>query len=259
MSLQRPRPPFSIAMIVATLLIASGAGCHRPSLFVCDAFRLPGEPSTLEARFTECAMRREKRADMPQTAVAGLNVRFYVQNELLGEAKTDENGIARVNCDLPDDATHFRAEAISPRGEKLAMEALIFGFPRGRTLLVCDIDETVSATHYRDLFFADDDLRSQPIDEAAAVLRDLAPRYGLVYLTARPGFLLEKTKRWLKRHEFPPAPIITTSSLTQNLRLDRYKAGRIEYLMALWVQWASGSATPDPIPRRTPCAPCCPC
>src|SRR5690606_27485732 len=86
MSLQRPRPPFSIAMIVATLLIASGAGCHRPSLFVCDAFRLPGEPSTLEARFTECAMRREKRADMPQTAVAGLNVRFYVQNELLGEA-----------------------------------------------------------------------------------------------------------------------------------------------------------------------------
>jgi hypothetical protein len=153
-----------------------------------------------------------------------------MHEQKLGEALTDAKGIARLMTPLPSGTTHYRAEA-GIGNVKVSDEGLVFPFPAGRTVIVCDIDETVSMTHYRELVFdSRDDMWSKPFKDAAATLTELSGRFGLVYLTARPYFLLEKTKRWLLANGFPACPVITTPSVNQSLGVQAFKAERIGHL-----------------------------
>lgn len=201
----------------------TAAGCQRATLSVSDAFIMQGMKTRLEARVERIA------GSNRMTGVTGLPVRFFVHEQFLGEAKTDGMGAAACTCDLPADATHYRAEA-RLGNELLKMDGLVFAFPRDRTVIVCDIDETISMTHYRELVFDREDMASRPLPDAAATLNELAGRFGLVYLTARPGFLLEKTKRWLETNGFPRAAVITTPSLAQSIAVQGFKAQRIAHL-----------------------------
>lgn len=185
------------------------------------------KPTTLEARV-------ERHTSPVKTAPAvGVPVRFYLHEEKLGEALTDAKGMARLMHPLPMGTTHYRAEA-GMGSEKAVDDALVFPFPSGRTVIVCDIDETVSMTHFRELVFdKGDDIWSKPFADAGATLTELSERFGLVFLTARPYFLLEKTKRWLQKNDFPTVPVITTPSLSQSLGVQEFKAERIEHLQKI--------------------------
>lgn len=208
---------------IAMMLVAAlAAGCQQTMLTVSDAFCTPDQKSALEARL-------ERTARGGMAGIAGVPITFYFHDQRLGEAVTDDMGVARLTCELPADSTHFRAEA-RHAGDPLKGEGLVFRFPPGRMVIVCDIDGTVSMTHYRELVFDEHDMASRPFDDAAAVLTKLNERFGLVYLTARPGFLLEKSKRWLEANGFPRAPVITTPGLAQSIGVQKFKAERIAHL-----------------------------
>ena len=206
------------------LFILVLTGCHQVHITVNDTFCMGEKPTTLEARI-------EQHTSPTKTGPApGVPVRFFMHEQKLGEALTDAKGIARLMTPLPSGTTHYRAEA-GIGNVKVSDEGLVFPFPAGRTVIVCDIDETVSMTHYRELVFdSRDDMWSKPFKDAAATLTELSGRFGLVYLTARPYFLLEKTKRWLLANGFPACPVITTPSVNQSLGVQAFKAERIGHL-----------------------------
>lgn len=215
-------------------------GCQSPVMCVSDAFMMSGMKTNLDARL------ESRGKDGRMAGIPGARVKFFMHDQPLGEAITDGTGVAKLMCDLPGDSTHYRAE-VKVGDSLLVKEGLVFGFPRGRTLLVCDIDETISMTHYRELVFDEDDMASTAFQDAAATLTKLNGRFGLVYLTARPAFLLEKTKRWIEKNGFPRAPVITTPSLFQSIGVQRFKAERIAHLMNVLgvVGIGIGNATTD--------------
>ncbi|MBI5765528.1 MAG: hypothetical protein HZA51_18620 [Planctomycetes bacterium] len=217
----------NVAYYLIVLSVIPTIGCHRYHLTVDDVFRPTAGPCVLAAHIEAHAQSGRR------TPYSGAMVRFFNHDQLVGQARTDSDGVAALSISLPEDVTHYRAEA-DVQGERCTMEGLLFSFPRDRTVIVCDIDGTISMTHYRELVLdSRDDMWSKPFPDSAEVLTELSARFGLVYLTARPGFLLEKTKRWLRANGFPVAPVVTTPGLAQSLGVEKFKSGRIMYFKRL--------------------------
>lgn len=211
-------------MILSSMfLLLVLAGCQRAGMFASDAYIVPDGKVMLSANVLRGASTKDCRG------VPGVPVRFYHGDELLGEAITAECGTARLTVELPPTARYFRSEA-SLGEDRLRAEGSIFtGNPR-RTVIVCDIDGTISATHYRELVFDNEDMASQPLPGSAETLDKLREHYGLIYLTARPGFLRAKTQRWLDANGFPKAPLIGSTGLRQSVTPEKFKSETIARL-----------------------------
>lgn len=200
--------------------------CHEPCICVSDGVAISGSQSILSAVVDQ------HDADGRPTGIPAVPVRFYSDDKLLGEVITDETGAARLTCELPPGTTRFQTHATVGRA-KITGEGHVFGWPKERTVIICDIDGTISNTHYRELVFDKADNASWPLDDAAEVLNRLAERYGLIYLTARPAFLKEKTRHWLDTHGFPRAPLVSAPSLSRSISPQKYKAEQIHRLQAV--------------------------
>lgn len=212
-----------ILNLCAAAAVAVLAGCQPAILTASDAFTMPGNPAML-------AVKLEHKRPGDMHGLGGVPVRFYHHQQALGRAVTDEAGQAMFACELPADAGEFRAEASLGR-DVLAAEGRLFGWSSGRTAIVCDIDETVSQTDYGSLLSGEmTDMGSAPFPHSAEVLHELAGRFDLIYLTARPGSLRDKTHAWLEEHGFPHAPLITAPSVREVVLAQGFKARMIERL-----------------------------
>lgn len=208
---------------LAVFAVASVPGCQPALMTASDAFHTPGRRSVLMVKL-------EHRRPGDAHGLAGVPVRYFSHNQPLGEAATDATGQAALTCELPTATAEFRAEA-TVAGVTLASDGRVFGHSPERTTLVCDIDETVSKTDYGALLSrAMDDAGSTPYPHAAEVLRELSTRFDLIYLTARPGSLRDKTHAWLERHGFPHAPLITAPSVREVVLVQGFKAATIARL-----------------------------
>ncbi len=211
-----------ILMAAAVLLLP---GCQAARLAVSDSYMMRGAESLLLARV-------EQRRIGDNPGLPRQPVRFFAGERLLGESRTDAAGEARLMCTLPDGTTEFRVEV--PLGdETLAATGLVFNWSPDRTVVFCDIDGTISETDFSTLVFGDaDEDESEPFPHAAETLHELTTRFELIYLTARPVTLRDKTQRWLARHGFPPAPLITTPRRRDVLRAQGYKMEVIREIQA---------------------------
>lgn len=214
---------YALLMVVAAAALLPG--CQTAKLAVSDSYMMRGAESLLLAR-----VERRQIGDNP--GLPRQTVRFFAGEKLLGEARTDAAGEARLMCTLPDGTTEFRVEV--PIGdETLAASGLVFNWSPDRTVIFCDIDGTISETDFSTLVFGDaDEDESRPFPHAAETLRELTKRFELIYLTARPVTLRDKTRRWLAQHGFPPAPLITTPRRRDVLRAQGYKMEVIREIQA---------------------------
>lgn len=208
---------------LACAAVALPAGCQKPCICVSDGVTTPAGDVVLSASV-------DRHPDPDRTVgIPGVDVTFFHKDRPLGAARTDALGQARLTCVLPPGVTRFRTEA-RVGDETVSGEGEVFAWPPGRTVIICDIDGTISNTHYRELVFDADDRASKPIADSAQVLTELSRRFGLIYLTARPAFLREKTRRWLDAHGFPPAPLISAPTLSQSITPQTFKAMKIHEL-----------------------------
>lgn len=211
----------TIALLAAGALVCGG--CRSASFTANDSFIHAGEPSLLSAR-----LEHNRLGDVH--GLANLPVNFFVDDRLVGTARTDAMGDAVLMSELPAGTTCFIARA-EAGGKPLESRGTVFGCAPGRTMIVCDVDETISMTDYRALLAGGEtDMGSTPFPGAAAALTRLRERYELVYLTARPAFLHEKTRRWLREHGFPPAALITAPTLRETWSVQKFKAATIARL-----------------------------
>ncbi len=212
---------------ILVCLTASLPGCKPPILSVDDAVTL-GDKLRIVAYVEKepvLGLRRD---------VEKVRVDFYLNGASVGDDKTDGDGRADVKCRLPNESvSSFEARAVVD-GVELRAQGAIHRWTRDRTIIAVDIDETISKTEYRPLILEDRDKKSDPVHDSRKTLRKLSADYHIVYVTARPRFLLDKTRRWLSDEKFPRGPVVTARGLRQWMRPRQHKTRALEDLRDDW-------------------------
>ena len=92
-----------------------------------------------------------------------------------------------------------------------------------RTTIVVDVDDTLCTTDYNCVLWGIGSDGSEPLMNAARVLRELATKYDILYLTARPASTSHRTERWLKKYNFPSGPIMGSKNIIDFLGQTSFK------------------------------------
>lgn len=106
--------------------------------------------------------------------------------------------------------------------------------PSGRTVVVVDVDETLSDTDYFHLLLRTGHEDSEPLRGASATLNQLARDFEIVYLTSRPTYLLSDTREWLHKNKFPEGPVYTADEVAELVSQRRYKTRYMADLLKLY-------------------------
>lgn len=192
---------------------AAIAGCGSPVITADDVVVAPGQAG----QFVVSLDRQFGKA-----SVVGAEVEVLVNGKPVGTATTDSNGVAVVAAPVDGSASSYVVRARA--GNEMAQgQGRIFNWNGGRTAVAIDVDDTISATDYGSLFLTDIDSTSPPLDHSPSAVRAMASHYDIVYLSARPRWLHEKTKVWLEQHGFPPGPILHASRFEACFHQERYK------------------------------------
>ncbi len=212
---------------LAAVALVMAAGCGRPMLTVSDAIVIGGCQTPIDAY----AEHVSPLGDLDQ--LLGVPVTFSAGGKDLGTSLTDRRGFARHCCHLHEHVDEVEARATID-GQMVAARGRVFEWKPDRPIIVCDIDETISATNYGTLLDDhEEDTGSLPLDGAAQTLRRLSERFHIIYMTARPRPLFEKTKRWVRRHGFPDAPIVTAPTLAEAIGVEKFKGQAIAEYQAV--------------------------
>lgn len=175
-------------------------GAEKGYLFTAyDAVCLPGEPVELRARL---------QAGDLLSAQSGYVVRFLRDGKIFKAAETDGDGVAAVTF-TPAAAGDVRfAVEVSPNGfpdEPPSPVALLVACRAADTpLMVVDLDKTLVASGFQDVLIGE----PRPMPESPRVMKRLAGRYSVVYLTHRPDYFGPKSKAWLRAHAYPAGPLL---------------------------------------------------
>lgn len=192
---------------LACLIACSGCGTERELLgsegryvFVAfDQLALPGEAVELRARIQAGDLLRP---------VEGAVVRFVRNGRLYRAAETDDGGVAAVTFRTDEPGDHgFVAEA-APNGLSAAppapREFVVACRRADEAMVVVDLDKTLVASGFEQVLIGD----PEPMVDSVRVMKRLAGRYEIVYLTHRPDYFGPKSKSWLNEQGFPEAPLL---------------------------------------------------
>jgi hypothetical protein len=212
------RPWCALAPLAAMLL----AACATPLLAVEDVMMFE------DGRTRFVAFVEQERGWMLR-GVSDVDVHFIVDGQEVATARSDERGFAVVVADVSGKPEKFEAAATLD-GQSFRSQGNLVHWRSDRVIVACDIDSTISETSLQALFFEDTDQESEPIAGSPETLHEIARDYEIMYLTARPRFTLEKTRRWLESHGYPRAPVITSLTVGDALAHTRYKTRAIRSL-----------------------------
>ena len=201
-------PAASISMAVAL-----STGCGAPSVGADDVVVVPGQEAVFCASVDNSFMNQ---------AMPGTKVEFYVGRDKLGEGTTDSVGLVSVRKPLPGQSRNWEARALV-NGSTVVSRGQVFHWGLDKTVVAVDVDETISRTTYSNLFFTQFDTTSQPVEHSAAALKAMNGDYYICYISARPRWLHNKTKRWLSDHGFPAGPVLHAEKFEACLKQEEYK------------------------------------
>lgn len=161
-------------------------------------------------------------------------VRFFLGDHQLGSSNSGEEGMAVLECAIPDDSSlEFRAEA-TYSGEVMRGTARLFRWKPDKVIICVDIDDTISRTDLDDVFFDEEDEDSRPLRQSPETLQNLAEDYEILYLTARNSSLIDLTRKWLAQHGFPAAPVVVSHRKRDLLQQAEYKERILRALQKTW-------------------------
>ncbi|MEE8143311.1 MAG: phosphatase domain-containing protein [Planctomycetota bacterium] len=214
-----------------------------------DSIAAPGEKITLAAK---------AELDVPGRANPdrkGISLRFRISlgsglpvQELHGI--TDGEGIARVEIKAPEKPGTYFFEII-PQGSPSPVKTSrippkLVVLTQDSPILVCDIDDTITAGGGWKMLISSGNL--DPLPGAPEELRHLASQYRLVYLTARDEALLNDTRDWLAKLDFPAAPVICRDwQLGKISKAGEFKAKVLKSLKQRFpnILWGIGNSSGD--------------
>ena len=203
-----------------------------PVLLAFDALVEPG---------TEVELQASLRTGLRLEGIAGKRLQLLRGEELLAEARTDEDGNAAVPWKVPDEpGDYFFAVRVHPDDQPPRpapdAELLVAARPADSKLIITDLDKTVVASGFFRVLVGG----AQPMPGAAAVLQRLAPDHTIVYLTHRPDVFGPTSKRWLGDNGFPRGPLLTSTLSGFVSGSGRYKTDRLGALRATFKTIVAG-------------------
>ena len=162
-----------------------------------DAVCTPGEPTPVRVRLSNSGL---------FGSVEGRVIRFYRHGSLHGQAKTNRAGMAWVPFS-PQRAgdTRFEAECVALKQSPIRVDMLIRCRPADAPIAVVDIDRTLTAPGREPIGGSG----AQAEASAVSVLTRLAGQYAVIYVTRRADHLAAGSTAWLRRHGYPPGPVLT--------------------------------------------------
>lgn len=165
----------------------------------------------------------------------GSNIVFKTQDRMIASALTSAAGCAETSAAFsPGSATRLDAFA-DVLGTKYHGSASIYEWSDQRTIVVVDIDRTIARTDFDHLVLGEGpDERSTPLAGSRRAMETLARDCHFIYVTARPRFLLEKTRLWLEDEEFPPGPVIASPGLREAIHRTEYKLEVLAQFRKSW-------------------------
>lgn len=205
------------------------SGCGRTVLTADDMVYLPGRDTIFVAQV------EEESPFLVRDGVENESVAFWLDGKTVGQARTDGEGRAQLvrRVDVSPEVTRYTAR-IQTATQTLRVDRPIHRWDPDKVIIVVDVDHTLSRTDFETLLTEPIDTKSEPYEGARQVLATLAERYELLYLTARPRFLLDKTRQWLGGHDFPDAPLVTTRSVGALLEQAEKKRDMLQRRKELW-------------------------
>jgi hypothetical protein len=167
----------------------------------------------------------------------------------IGTARTDRDG--RIHGSAGALALGSHRLRVTVIGDGTSTELAVVVVPRGQSVFVSDVDGTLTESETAELPALFERKLPDVHRSAAEVFRKLAGR-GLVpvYLTARPDWLLARTRRLLATNEFPPGVVITERSTSGRFGSGAaaFKKRELESLVAngrTRIEWAFGNMPSD--------------
>lgn len=213
-------------LMIATALPSPARG--EQILSLQDSIIGPGRHARLVAYLT-----RESLFGIPKD-IEHTTVTFFAGCHTLGTANTGEAGMAILECPIPSDVPdEIRAEA-TYSGNRMEGAARLFHWTDRKIAVCIDIDDTISRTDLDDVLLDEEDDDSKPLRHSRETLQYLSEDYHIFYLTARPSFLLEKTRNWLSSRGFPAAPVIVSHRKRDLLQQAEYKERMLRTLQKDW-------------------------
>lgn len=243
----------STSKLVAKL----GAPHHR----VRDMLFAVGEKQRLHAKLAYGANDKD---------IHGEPVELFVQRacgqpfERLGEATTTEDGEhatvdgvddngGRVYFDVPAGKElgpgRHRVRAVVA-GDGTFADGFVDVVPKGTPIVVSDVDGTLTSSELVEAVDFVTNTIPETHEGAPEAMQALAKKgYRMLYLTARPELLTERTRAFIAKRGFPPGLVRTSSSSTGQLGsgATSYKRTELELIAAqgLVTSFGFGNKTSD--------------
>lgn len=212
------------ALLCACGLLLAESGCARPALIADDAVVLDGRTAPLNA-YTGHLSLFDLHDDIYSASVA-----FEVGERRVGEDLVDDAGHAFVLFDdFPGAPASFQARS-KVLGQHLGSAGRIFRWRTDRVILAIDLDYCIVQTNYVRLLFGKHIPVSPPFADSREVLTDLSKDYQILYLTARPRSMTERTRQWLDHYGFPPGPLVVSDHFADVLHQLEWKRDTLKRL-----------------------------
>ncbi|MBN2211184.1 MAG: hypothetical protein JW709_07285 [Sedimentisphaerales bacterium] len=170
-----------------------------------DALAHPNEPVELTCRLQKSKNLRD---------LEGVTLAYYVNEELLGTAQTDDEGVALLSWQPPGIGDYSVLARIVDSGkydkELLQVsDASLFiriRSPEAR-FVVIDLDHTLVDSSFLRVLAGG----GTPMIGSRDVTARIAAGYDIIYLTHRPDLMTRTSKGWLQRYGYPPGPVLVST------------------------------------------------
>lgn len=232
---------FSPNSLVVSKAFVRGAGrMHGPAERWTGATDAPSAMSEQDpgrrVRLTAHVERR--RWLLTVRRLAGVPVEFQSNGRLLGTAVTDEQGRATLSHEFGSGNRGYSARVVYDNIE-FTSDGGVFVWPTDHPVIVIDLDETLVMSRYVDIVLRRQD-PSQPMPNARKAVRCLAQQFGIIYLSSRARLFRNMTQNWLRRHGFPPGPILHTRDIFAIFHQRKAKTRMVQELKKRGVHVVAG-------------------
>jgi hypothetical protein len=220
------RTTYAALTLLPLILPSTGLAIETTGL---DAITTPGQPVEVRAKF-------ERSFWLFKPDIKRKPVTFRVDGETL-RGITDRDGVASATVTRAAVGVYPIVAALDGKPGAPARGGRLWVLDPARPVAVVDIDGTLSDLN--DLLVPFFGARAKAFPGSPELLRELATRYQIVYLTARDDVHDARTRAFLARHAFPDGPIIyddlgfTTRAELRQLAKSNHGAFKLGQLHAL--------------------------
>ena len=102
---------------------------------------------------------------------------------------------------------------------------------------ICDTRPRHPLIGTSDFYRHEEMLRDRVVPGSVQCLQELAQRYEIVYIGARPGFTLSSTEEWLEKTGFPKGPVYLAQSQTDRLSLAKGICEEFDFIAGIGDRW----------------------